>query len=286
MSNTLHLMVKNIFARIMLALLIASPVLALAPAAAEASSSSSKTTTVQSTGGFDMDSLMVDSGEKAFLTGTSTASKVRVIVTASSTDTRIYKTGATTVRDNTWHLRVNKKLADGAYTVSLYQDVRGKLTLLTQNTLYVGVSPVTLKVLSIPLLAGGKAAPGSTVPISYLEVVNQSDATSTIAGFWVQEDGNAPVNSIIGFSSVDDKGNYRVSTGGIEGKTPFMNGKAYVPSGAVIAPHQMKLFTIKAQLSAYAGQYAGTNLMLNVAGVDAQATFNATFPIRGTTWAI
>ncbi|HWU24264.1 MAG TPA: hypothetical protein VN086_00750, partial [Candidatus Paceibacterota bacterium] len=263
MSNKLHLMLKNLFARLILALLVTSPVLALAPVAAQASTSSSASSTVKNTGSFDADTLLVDSGEKAYLTGTSTAAKVRVIVTASSTDMRAYKTGSTNVRDGSWHLRVNKKLADGTYTVSLYQDVRGKLTLLTQNTLYVGVSPVTLKVVPIPLLAGGRAAPGSTVPISYLEVVNQSDATTTIAGFWVQEDGTAPVNSIIGFSSVDDKGNYRVSTGGIEGKTPFMNGKAYVPSGAVIAPHQMKLFTIKAQLSAYAAQYAGTSLMLN-----------------------
>lgn len=279
-------MFKKLLARLMLALFVTSPVLALAPIAAQASSVSSTFSIVTNTGSFDADSLMAESGMKPYLTGTSTASKIRVMITASSTDKTLYKSSSSSVHGGNWHVRVNKKLADGTYTVSLYQDVKGKLTLLTQSTLYVGVMPVTLKVMAIPLLAGGKAAPGSTVPISYLQVINQSDATSTIAGFWVQEDGSAPVDSVIGFSSVDDKGNYRVSTGGMEGKTPFVNGKAYVPSGAVIPPHQMKLFTIKAQLSAFAEKYAGTNLMLDVSGVDAPAMFNATFPIRGTTWSI
>lgn len=277
-------MLNTIIARLMFALLIVSPVFALTPVMAEAATSSSST--VKGTASIDADTLLVESGQRASLTGTSTAAKLRVTITASSTDKTFYKSSSLSVRNGNWHVRVSKKLPDGTYTASVYQDVKGKLTLLTQGTLYVGVSPVTLRVTSIPLLTGGKAAPGSTVPISYLQVVNESDATTTIAGFWVREDGTAPAKAVIGLGSVDDRGNNRVSTVAVEGKTPFVGNTGYVPSGAVIGPHQMKLFTLKAQISAMSAQYAGTSLMLNVSGVDAPASFNATYPILGTTWVL
>lgn len=182
----------------------------------------------------------------------------------------------------------------GCTATSAYSYISGqKCTVVTTTTTTTITStpltssgPTTLKVLPVALLAGGTATPGSTEPISYLQVLNEGTATTTIKGFWVKEDGNTPVNAVIGFSSVDDKGNYRTNVGGVEGNAPFVNGQAYVPSGGVIGPMQMKLFTIKAQLSAFAGQYAGTNLMLDVTGVDANAAFLNTFPIRGTTWVI
>lgn len=246
-----------------------------------------KCVAVTSSATIDASTLTIASHAKPRITGTADVSKVRITITAAGSEDVLYKSGRTSVRSGDWHVSVSKRLADGQYTVSLYEDNHGKLgDLLATGTLTVGVQPSTLKVIPIALLAGGTAKPGTTQPISYLQVINNGDASSTINGFWVKEDGNAPVSSIIGFSSVDDKGMNRMSVGGVEGKTPFTNGQAYVPSGAVIGPHQMKLFTIKAQLSASAAQYAGTSLMLDIAGVDVAATFQNTFPVRGTTWVI
>ena len=245
------------------------------------------TTATTSDATFDSPSLTIDSGRKPRITGTADVSKVRLTISDAGSTNVVYKSSRTSVHSGDWHVSVSKRLADGQYTVSLYQDNNGRLgDLLATGTLSVGIPPVTLKVLPVALLGGGTTNAGATVPISYLQVLNMSDATTTIAGFWVKENGTTPVNAVIGLSSVDDKGNYRMSTGGIEGKTPFVNGQAYVPSGAEIGPHQMKLFTIKAQLSAFAAQYVGTNLMLDIAGVDAPATFLTTFPVRGTTWTI
>jgi hypothetical protein len=125
-----------------------------------------------------------------------------------------------------------------------------------------------------------------TVPVSYLQVMNESSSTVPLKGFWIREDGTTPGDALIGFSSVDGKGASRASVGGMEGSGVMKNNAAYVPSTAVFAPHEMKLFTIKAQLSASAARYAGTALKLNVTGIDVPATFTTTFPILGTTWTV
>lgn len=289
-------MMNQFLSRLAFLLLVTTPFVTLAPVYAEASTTSAPTTSaVSSTGTIDASSLVVSPGIRPRLTGTANVSKILITITASSTTSSnvLYKGSRVTVHNGTWHVDVSQRFVKGTYTVTLYADSpTNDLTQLATGTLYVGVTPVasaatsTLKVLPIALLAGGVAPAGSTQPISYLQVINESHASTTIKGFWIKEDGNAPVSSIIGFSTVDDKGGNRTSVSGTVAQPLFVNGQAYVPSGAVIGPMQMKLFTIKAQLSPSAGQYAGTDLMLDVAGVDAQATFLNTFPIRGTTWVI
>lgn len=287
MSKYLYLMIQNLMTRVMFALILISPAFALAPVIAEASTSSSTITTVADTASIDSSSLYTDSGNKRiYLSGESSASKIRITITTSDTDRSLYKSKTISVHGGNWHLSASKRLPDGTYTATVYSYIKGKSTLLTKATFYVGVKPVTLKVAPIALLSGGTTASGTTVPISYLQIVNQSNATTTIAGFWVKQNGSAPVSTIIGFSSVDDKGNNRMSVGGTEGQTPFVGGQAYVPSGAILGPHQMKLFTIKVQLSANARANAGKTLMLDVTGLDAAAGFSTTFPVRGTTWVI
>jgi hypothetical protein len=254
-----------------------------------ATKSSTSDSTASKSASIDIDTLLVDSGQKPRLTGTTTDSvaKIRVSIVASSTGKTVYKSSRITVkRDDTWSVRVSKKLADGTYNVYVQEDLKGKLTRIGEGTLYVGIPPVTLRVTPIALLSGGIAHPGTTVPISYLQVVNQSSSTAALKGFWVRQDGSAPVSSIIGFSSVDGTGTSRASVGGLEGATPFVNGLAYVPSTAILAPGERKLFTLKVQLSSTSGRSAGTALMLNVTGIDAAAKFNASFPITGTTWTL
>lgn len=312
---------NQFLSRLAFLLLFATPFVILAPVLVEAAPkvSSHKVTFQSHAGTINTSSLTTDPDSRAHLSGTATVPRIRISITASTASSTattssspLYRSPRVTVRKGHWHLTVGTFLPSGTYSVTLFEDRKGALSQLATSTLTViapvtsdlssaipavtpaqsgvlsgtSTQPGTLKVLPVALLAGGTAKPGSTNPISYLEVLNLGYATTTINGFWVKEDGTTPESAVIGFSSVDDQGNYRASTGGIEGKSPFVNGQAYVPSGAVMGPRQMKLFTIKAQLSANAGQYAGTNLMLDVSGVDASSTFQNAFPVRGTTWAI
>jgi hypothetical protein len=143
----------------------------------------------------------------------------------------------------------------------------------------------TVKVSPIALLAGGSARTGTLVPVSYLQVTNQTTESVTVKGFTVRQQGTAPSAAVIGFSSVDDKSGSRGSVGGTEGSGVMDGGTGYIPSTAVIGPGQMKLFTLKAQLSSSA-QYIGTTLTLEVTGVDVGVPLTASLPIRGTTWTI
>ncbi len=269
----------------------------LTPAAAIAASSSTyRIVENRASASINPSSLSVDSGERPYISGTATSTdKVRFVITGTAdgkTDT-IYRSHTLRVRNHAWGSSVSytaaRHLHDGTYTVTVYDYDARNHPKLAEGTLYVGVPQTTLKVASIPLLFGTVAHPSSLVPISYLQVVNRGTATTSIKGFWVQQDGTAPVSTIVGFSSVDGKGGSRASVGGAEGSVLFKNGKAFVPSTAVLAPGERRLFTIKAQLSSLAAaRGAGKNLMLSVAGVDtgAPTSFQATFPIRGTTWVI
>ncbi len=146
--------------------------------------------------------------------------------------------------------------------------------------------PTTLSVSSVPLLWGGTASAGSSVAISYLKVVNIGKASTTLKGFLLQQNGSAPGEAVIGLSTVDDNGEPRGLSGGKEGSTPFKKGVAYAPAHAVFAPGQMRLFTIKAIMSNNLSAYVGTQLKIDVTGVDANATINGSFPMRGTTWTL
>ncbi|MDB5245262.1 MAG: hypothetical protein JWN90_367 [Parcubacteria group bacterium] len=143
-----------------------------------------------------------------------------------------------------------------------------------------------LTVSLIPLLTGGNARSSSVVPVSYLQVNNTGTTTVKISGFKLKENGSAPDVAIIGLQTVDEKGGSRGSAGGSESTTPFVNGLTEAPTNAILAPGQMKLFTVKVQLSAAASQYAGTQIIISVTGLDATATSKGNFPIAGTTWTI
>ncbi|MEO6536801.1 MAG: hypothetical protein ABIT47_03825 [Candidatus Paceibacterota bacterium] len=139
---------------------------------------------------------------------------------------------------------------------------------------------------AIPLLSGGNARPGSIVAVSYLQINNTGTTTVRLTGFRLKENGSAPDVSIIGLQTVDEKGGSRGLVGGTEATTPFVNGITVATTNAILAPGEMKLFTIKVQLSATAGQYAGSQIIISVTGLEATATTRPTFPIAGTTWTI
>jgi hypothetical protein len=143
----------------------------------------------------------------------------------------------------------------------------------------------TIKVTPIALLFGGTTHTGALVPVSYLQITNQTETSVTIKGFTVRQQGTAPDAAVIGFSSVDGSGTSRASSGGTEGSGVLSSGTGYVPSTAIIGPGQMKLFTLKAQLSSSA-QNIGTSLALVITGVDAGVALTASLPIQGTNWTI
>ena len=143
-----------------------------------------------------------------------------------------------------------------------------------------------LVVNTVPLLAGGTARAGTSVPVAYIQLSNTGKANVAVKGFWVKQNGSANTDAIIGLSTVDDKGGSRGATGGSEGNTPFKNGAAWVPTDATIAPGAMKLFTIKAVLTANVSNYVGKTLVLETSKVDTSATIKGTLPLRGVTWTI
>lgn len=144
----------------------------------------------------------------------------------------------------------------------------------------------SVSVSAIPLLSGGVAALGASVPVSYIKVYNPSTEPAVVNGFTLTQNGSADADVVIGFSTNDDKGGSRATIGGTEGTKLFKNGKAFVPLKASIGPGKFSIFTIKAQLSRIASGDAGKSLMLDVASIDTTASIRGTFPIRGTTWTL
>lgn len=149
------------------------------------------------------------------------------------------------------------------------------------------VGTTTLSVRKVPLLVGGTVHAGETVPVSYLQITNIGKDGALLKGFWVKQNGSAPVTSIIGLSTVDDTGGFRGLQGGTEGALLFQNGLAFAPTDTFFAPSQTRLFTIKAIMTQLISAYIGTQLMIEVVSVDTTAeTKSQQFPIPGTTWII
>jgi len=148
------------------------------------------------------------------------------------------------------------------------------------------VGKTTLVVGGIPLLTGGTVRAGGTVSISFLQITNVGSEGALLTGFLIKQNGSADMNAVIGLSTVDDKGGSRGLVGGTEGSTPFKNKTALAPTDAYFAPGEMKLFTIKATVARDVTLYSGTNLMIDVTGLETTASVVGSFPIRGTTWTI
>lgn len=151
----------------------------------------------------------------------------------------------------------------------------------TQPTVLIGTT--TLAIQSVPLLVGGTAHAGGSVPVSYLQITNIGTECALLKGFWVTQRGSAPTQSVTGLSTVDDTGGSR---GLIEGSLLFQNGTALAPTYALFAPGQMLLFTIKVNMALDVSPYVGTQLILEVASVESTASVRGQFPIQGTTWTI
>jgi hypothetical protein len=218
---------------------------------------------------------------------------VQVQIFNEGSTTPRYVSPAIKVKKGAWSFKVLEKIPDGKYTIHLLGVKDRALNTFATSTLHIGkvtslpeVPQGTLIVESVPLLLGGIVHPGIPVAISYLQLINIGKTPVSIQGFKVEQKGTALTESIIALTAVDDSGGLGGSTGGIPGETPFKDGKAFIPLNAVFAGGQMRLFTIKATLADMVVPYLGTQLKINVIGVDTNATIRSTFPIRGVTWTI
>ncbi len=226
-------------------------------------------------------------GAKITLSGTGVTDKtVKVVLKKEADGQTVYTSKVIKVKNGKWKVEVAKKISEGIYEISVGEKT-GKLDIREKGSSANTSQPVTtFAVASVPLLAGGVARAGASVPVSYLQITNTGDATTTLKGFWLKQNGNAPTATIIGLSTVDDKGGSRSLVGGVEGQTPFKNGQAFAPTDAVFAPKQMRLFTIKAMISNNIAASVGTQLMLDVTSLQVDAQLIGQFPIRGTTWVL
>lgn len=196
------------------------------------------------------------------------------------------------VKSNKWKVESTKKLNDGSYDVVVLDSASDAViangTLMVNTGKGVTVSNkvnTTLSVSAVPLLVGGTAKTSGSVPVTYLKVVNVGKEVAVLTGITLKQNGTSAGNAVIGFTVVDDKNESRVTVGG-EGSTPFKNGVANIGTNITFAPNQMRVITVKANLSNNVTANIGKTLMLEVSGIEANATLKGTFPIRGTTWTV
>ena len=237
-------------------------------------------------------STLTSGNSKPTIQGTANGTKtVRVIVRDSKTKKTVYTSKDIKVAKGTWRAKLPKALKDGAYSVELLASKDLKLNTLTTGSFTVGTvtaaNASSFSVSSIPLLFGGTATAGSSVPVTYLKVANTSQTPSTMNGLTLKQYGSAPTGSVIGFTTSDDKGGSQSTLGGIEGSTPFAkDGTVFIPLKASFEPGQFRIFTVKAMVSRSAAASAGKNLMLDVQSIDTDGRVAGVFPVRGTTWTL
>lgn len=240
---------------------------------------------------FDNETLQSDSS-KPTLSGEVEGTRTVRLEIVDEDNRRVFKSRNTRVRRDAWDVRVTRSLDDGVYTAMLFGDRRAELGLIATSTLVIGESNSsagtastkmggTLSVSDIPLLMGGSARPGNSVPVAYIKVENTGSSASSIEGFTLKQNGTASTDAVVNVSTNDDKGGSRYTT---TGAGLFKGDSVYVPLPNVIAPGQIRIYTIKVGLSASSGMYAGQSLMFDVTGVTTGAKTPNVFPLRGTTW--
>lgn len=239
---------------------------------------------------FDEDTL-VSEHTKPTISGTADDTKSVRLEIRDEDGKLAFKSKVTRIRSGEWSTRVTKTLKEGAYDITLFGDKKAELSAIAKDTLIIGddipvsttIKGGTLHMSALPLLTGGYAAPGSSIPVSYIKVTNTSNSPAHIDGFTLKQNGTASTDAVVSVSTNDDKGNSRYTT---YGAGLFKNGLMYVPLPAVVPPGQIRIYSIKVLLNSMSGNYAGGTLMLDVVSATTGASIPTSFPIRGTTWTL
>lgn len=238
-------------------------------------------------GTINQSSLSAKAG-KPTISGTAEGAKVIKVTIREHGETKnLFNSKEVKVKKGKWSVKTTKKLSDGVYDVFVSAGKGSAMNAVASGTLSVGTAEkadTTFTVSTVPLLGGGTARAGTSVPVAYLQVRNTGKETAQLRGFWIKQNGSASTDSIIGLTTKDDKGISTGSVGGTEGFAVFKSGQAFAPADATFAPGQMRLFTVRTILSKSAP--IGKQLMIDVTGVDASAAIKTAFPIRGVTYTI
>jgi flagellar hook assembly protein FlgD len=232
----------------------------------------------------------VSSGTRPTLSGEVSGTKKVSVAIYDKEGKAVFEKKNISVKHGKWTAKVAANLEKGDYEVRLSGDSKYKINTITTSTLTIGDTKNTLSangssegilnVSTIPLLGGGTTRAAASVPVMYLQLRNMGSEAVHVTGFDLRQNGSASANGILSLSTVDDKGGSR----GASAMNPFINNTAVAPTDATIEPGAVKLFTIKANLGT--NVTIGTNLMLDVIGVESNGTETGAFPLRGTTWAI
>ncbi|MES2994954.1 MAG: Ig-like domain-containing protein [Patescibacteria group bacterium] len=234
------------------------------------------------------ESSLTTSSKKPTISGETNATTSVYVVVRSEAGKIVYKKIAK-VKDGEWKAKMTRTLKRGDYEVSVYESKKSKdaldeetLTLTTKSKAKTaGKSSASLSVTSVPLLFGGNAKLGSSIPVAYVKLVNTTNATTSIEGFTLRQNGSAATDIITTFATNDDKGGSRTVVPSV-----FKKGEVYVPLAAELAPGQMRIFTLKAALNAASYTALGKTLVLDVVSVDTSAKLVGTLPLRGTVWTL
>lgn len=239
-------------------------------------------------GNFDFSSLTTTSSKPTIYGNASGTKTVKITINKKGENKIFYRSQTIKVKNGIWKNKISKKLPDGIYKIELFDSKGTKNGSMATETLNINVEKVNSNfvVANIPLLTGGLAHKGESVPISYLQITNTGKEPETLKGFWIKQNGSASDKSIVGLSTVDDKEGSRNSTNVVEGKSPFKDNLALAPTNVVFAPGQMKLFTIKAVLGNNISLDLGKQLKIDVVSIETDASVKGQFPITGTTWTI
>lgn len=241
----------------------------------------------------DEDTLTTDNAKPTITGEAKGAKSVRLLITNEKGKT-VFKSKTIRTKKGEWKARVTKTLKDGSYDVTLFGDKNAEIDIIATGTLVVGEGSTSasnsstkkggmLSISAIPLLSGGNAAAGASIPVAYIKVANPGKDAASIDGFTLKQNGSASTNTIASFATNDDKSGSRFTT---SGAGLFKNGSSFVGLPATIPPGQFRIFTIKANLNTSSGMSAGQTLMLNVASVTTGAKLGGSFPIGGVTWTL
>jgi hypothetical protein len=258
-------------------------------------SAATKTVVVPTTATIDAATLATIKA-KPSLTGDASGVKTLKVEIKDAAGKRLFKSKTLKVRDGHWRVTSSKKLKDGTYKVTVYDAKDKKQATLASGTLTVGLKGATstsgtksnglISVSALPLLSGGTASMGASVPVAYIRVQNTSGSSVNLEGFTLKQDGSAVGDSVIGFSTSDDKGGSRATIGGVEGAKQFKAGLAFVPLKATIENGTVRIFTIKAILSKTVTSDLGRQLFIDVTGVTSNGSVKAAYPIQGVAWTL
>lgn len=242
---------------------------------------------------FDETSLTTTS-TKPKLSGDAEDVRTVRLVIENEDGKRVFRSRETRVRNDEWKIRVTKKLKKGTYEVSLVGPKSIDNEVLATSTLTIGTEKPkaserknsgkkegTVYLSRIPLLIGGTGMGGASVPVAYVKVGNPSKEDVSIDGFTLTQYGSADTDAIVSFSTSDDHGG-SLSTS----ESAFKNGAAFVPLTATLAPGEVRIYSIKAQLARSLAAHSGKTLKLDVTGADLSANISSKFPIKGTTWTL